>query len=228
MQLLNPRRIELSQGKFALVDAEDYPRLSKYNWYYSNGYAVRSVPRGVGRQGIVRMHREIMETTKGMVCDHIDGDGLNNCKANLRNCTQSENIRNRKISEGRLKGVSPYHHDPGKWVARITVNKKIINIGVFIDKIAAANAYNHFAMREHGDFARLNEVPFMSVEEWRKFRTKTRMFPKGVRQQRNGRYSAYVGVSNKQISLGTFDTIEQATKRREEYLTQQSEKQKGA
>ncbi|WP_440109983.1 HNH endonuclease [Paenibacillus sp. QZ-Y1] len=206
----------MSKNKYTLVDYDDYLHLNLYNWYYLNGYAVRTSYKN-GKKVTIRIHREIMKTPRGMVCDHIDGDGLNNRRVNLRNCKQSENVRNRKVGGDKLKGVSPYRYGKDKWVARITINKKIINIGVFNCRIAAANAYNFYALIEHGEYTNLNDVPHMRQDEWELQYSWKRTFPTGVRIHRNGRYGAHITVKGKQLSLGTYDTIEEAARARRKY-----------
>jgi hypothetical protein len=104
--------IPLTQGQFAKVDDEDYDDLSRYKWcarfdkdiqsFYAEGYF------GVvdGKYKHQSMHRRIMQTPKGMVCDHIDHDTLNNQKSNLRNVTPSQNSMNRKsANKGNKTGV---------------------------------------------------------------------------------------------------------------------------
>ncbi len=80
----NVKYIPLTQGKVAIVDAEDYAWLSQHKWYLQkkggNSYAVR---RENGK--MIRMHREIMQTPEGLVVDHKDGCGLHNRKCNMRN-----------------------------------------------------------------------------------------------------------------------------------------------
>jgi hypothetical protein len=86
------RKIPLTQGKFALVDPEDYAGLARHKWCAAKQgnsyYAVRSEG---GRQ--LRMHRVILNAPAGMVVDHIDHEGLNNTKRNLRSCTNTNGTR---------------------------------------------------------------------------------------------------------------------------------------
>ena len=101
------REIELTQGKTALVDDEDYEKINQWNWVCNNDgsktsqrfYAIRRNGIKFGGKGeLVSMHREIMGFPIGMDIDHIDGNTLNNQKKNLRICTRAENLRNRKGS----------------------------------------------------------------------------------------------------------------------------------
>jgi len=156
------KRIPLTLGKFALVDDEDYGWLSQWKWHALKArntyYAQRSVPLGNGKYKNLRMHREVVKTPQGLFTDHIDGDGLNNQKANLRFCTLQQNQFNRsprKNCTSKFKGVSWKKSDK-KWVAKINIDKKVTHIGFFTDEVEAAKAYDRMAREVYGEFARLN------------------------------------------------------------------------
>jgi len=109
------------------------------------------------------MHREIIGAPHGQPVDHLDGNGLNNCRSNLRLANQSQNLANRCITphSSRYKGVffnrqPATHRSP--WWARIKYHGKNIHIGVFKSEWEAAIAYNEHALRLQGDFARLNII----------------------------------------------------------------------
>ena len=151
------RRIPLTRGKFALVDADDYYRLSKFQWYakYSGStfYAVRNHS---GKS--VKMHREIMGGPGHLLVDHIDRNGLNNRRSNLRFCTSSQNLCNTvsiRGSSSRYKGVC-WHKREKQWVASIQFKKKSYYLGDFDNEIDAAKAYDKKAKVLHGEFACLN------------------------------------------------------------------------
>jgi len=148
--------IPLTKGKSAYVDAEDYDRLMKHKWTASSSgpkcYAQRNEK---GRS--IMMHREIMHAPKGMVVDHIDGNGLNNCKSNLRICTQGQNICNSR-PRGKtsvFKGVS-YDKERGKYKAFVWENGATAMIGRYDDAAEAAKARDYRAVQLHGEFAYLN------------------------------------------------------------------------
>ncbi len=152
-----PKTLELTFGKYAIVDAEDYDRLSSYKWCAvkerRNWYA-----KTLRRNGSpLSMHRLITREPKGLFVDHIDHNGLNNRKSNLRHCTNAENSRNMRPygKTSRYKGVC-WHKGSKKFVAQITFKGKKIWLGYFKDEIAAAKAYDKKARELFGEFAYLN------------------------------------------------------------------------
>lgn len=152
------QKIKLTQNKFALVDNEDFERLSKVKWcaLKSRGktYAGRNLKK---KKGFIFMHVEIMKTPKGMDTDHIDGDSLNNQKKNLRICTRSQNLMNRgktKLNKSGFKGVS-WSKGRDKWIAYIHINKKTKNLGRFSSKLKAYEAYCKACQKYHGEFSRI-------------------------------------------------------------------------
>lgn len=161
------RRIRLSQGKYAIVDPDDYPRLSRYKWYTAKGshsfYATRGQWSGKLKKRLtIMMHREILNVPEGMVADHINHNGLDNRKANLRICTPADNARNARYpkinTSSRYRGVW-YNKQTQKWRATIVVNRKRKQIGYFHNEIEAAKAYDEAAKKYYRDFAVLNFPP---------------------------------------------------------------------
>jgi len=151
------RRIPLTQGKFAIVDSADYYRLVKFQWFATGSYNTFYAARA-HRGKTVKMHREITGAPGHLVVDHIDRNGLNNRKSNLRVCTNAQNVRNagpRGNGLSRYKGVS--RHTRGKkWTAVIQLNNKTHYLGYFDNEIDAAKAYDKRASQLHGEFACLN------------------------------------------------------------------------
>ena len=154
--------VELTQNKKAIVDDKDFEWLSQWKWFYHNGYAERSINFGKhpnGKQNIkqIKMHRLIMGDDIPMV-DHINGDGLDNRRCNLRLATSTTNQQNRRVHYNKkFKGVN-WHKRIGMWQVSIRVDKQLKHIGYFDDEIMAASKYNDFAKRYFGEFARLNDV----------------------------------------------------------------------
>jgi hypothetical protein len=156
--------IKLTQGKFALVDDEDYEMLNQRKWHYHRGYAVHNFCIGTidgkTRTKQMSMHRVLNKTPEGMITDHINGNPLDNRKVNLRACSNLQNCMNRKSHTGsssKYKGVC-WNKGHKKWGAHIRVDKKLTSLGYFLDEADAALAYNFAAMKYFGEFARLNNA----------------------------------------------------------------------
>jgi hypothetical protein len=147
------KTIELTQGYVALVDDEDFDALSQHRWH-----AVRGKDTVYARWGKVYLHRVIMNAQKGQEVDHINGDGLDNRKANLRICSHSENLRNQKVSRANkygYRGVG-WHKQKDRFRAYIKQSGNMIHLGLFETAEEAALAYDMAAKQYHGEFARLN------------------------------------------------------------------------
>jgi len=158
------RRIPLTQGKYAIVDPDDFERLNRHKWHLQRTrqmfYAVRCAKgRERTRRKVVWMHRSIFPPPEGMCIDHINNNGLDNRKANLRLATAAQNARNRRKmaakTSSKYKGVS-YHAGMRKWCASIRVNGQYKYFGLFQNEIDAAKAYDEAAKKHHKEFAVLN------------------------------------------------------------------------
>jgi hypothetical protein len=151
-----PRHIPLTKGQFALVDDADFTWLIQYRWLFSaNGYAQRTYTQH-DRRYFEQMHRLIMGAVPGELVDHIDGDRLNNTRANLRIVNRSQNNWNRARN---LRSSSDYKgvilHARG-WQARIRVYGQRLHLGYFSDPAFAAQVYDAAAMHFFGEYARTN------------------------------------------------------------------------
>lgn len=155
------RRIKLTQGKTALVDDDVYEELSKYKWFYAGRYPARGVTVSHKKQRNLYMHHAIMGVQKkGQEVDHIDGNGLNNQKSNLRFATHAQNGRNQrksKVNTSGYKGVS-WNKKDKKWHSQIKVNKKTIHLGSYAEKEDAYMAYCMACAKHHGEFANLGVI----------------------------------------------------------------------
>ena len=157
------RKIPLTKGQFALVDDDDYLYLMKYKWRAvrtpksNTWYAVCSLYYRSFKFMTLLMHRIICGVKNTQEVDHKDRNGLNNQKDNLRPATRLQQIRNtRKRSSSPFKGV---RNDMGKWESCITVNDNMMHLGSYDQPEDAAYAYNQAALKYHGEFACLNDLP---------------------------------------------------------------------
>lgn len=134
------KEILLTQGKVALVDDEDYFELNRYKWCAHKNNNVYYAERVVNKHTIL-MHRIIMNTPVGYDTDHMDGDGLNNQRNNLRIVTHRVNGQNLHITQtSNYPGVS-LHSMSNKWRARLRINGKEIHLGLFLTEKSAYDAY---------------------------------------------------------------------------------------
>lgn len=146
------------RGVKVLVDDEDVQLIQKHRWLIANtGYAVTYL-YPPGRTVCVLMHRLIMRATAGLVCDHIDGNKLDNRKTNLRLCKQSQNAKNRVGRRDSKSGIKGVHWLEGRrlWEVQIRADERRVTVGRFKDLEQAKRAYNEAALKYHGEFARLN------------------------------------------------------------------------
>ena len=153
-----PRAIPLTRGESALVDDSDYDWLRQWRWLLVGpGYAGR-FDRLDGTSRLIYMHRLLINAQPGQHVDHINGDRLDNRRANLRLVTNTQNQQNKRTPSHNTsghKGVC-WHKGSGKWHVRITVNGKRLHLGYTRDRETAARLYDAAARRFFGEYAHLN------------------------------------------------------------------------
>ena len=155
--------IYTSQGFKIILDEADYKELSKFKWGIKKcrrtSYAKRTFTVN-GVDTLVIMHRVIMDAPKGLQVDHINGNGLDNRRSNLRLCTNQQNQQNRRPtrnSSSKYKGVS-FSKQRQKWEAQMKCGTKRFNLGHFALEEDAARAYNKKAIELSGEFAYINII----------------------------------------------------------------------
>ncbi len=147
--------VPLTNGGFAIVDPDDLDRVSARRWYWKEGpYVVTTLQRRVSTS----LHRFVLGMERGdsRHVDHVNGNGLDNRKCNLRVCSPSQNQHNKrkqKNNKSGIKGLS-WHKKTGKWRADVTINYKRVSIGVFACKLEATIALAKAREILHGEFAR--------------------------------------------------------------------------
>lgn len=146
--------IPLTQGLVALIDEADFDLIAARKWY-----AARSTQTSyaLNRRDCetVSMHRFLLAPAPGQHVDHINGNGLDNRRSNIRLCTPSQNMANSRRPKDALRqrGTRKLGNS---WVATVKFQGKAIHAGCFATPEEAARAYDAKARELHGEFARLN------------------------------------------------------------------------
>jgi len=156
------REIVLSSGDVTLVDAADYPLIAKYGWYLfvpRTGQHLKYARAKINGKEVY-LHRFLLNPPRNLDIDHKDRDELNNRRANLRLCTDSQNLGNKRIHRNNTSGYKGVYCLYGKWRARVGDGKGgRRSLGLFTNKDDAARAYNKAALEQWGEFARVNDIP---------------------------------------------------------------------
>lgn len=211
------REVPITLGYVALVDDDDYEAVSRFNW----NAAVKQhtvYARGWVDGGRVTMHRLLAGARKGQTVDHVDGNGLNNQRANLRICSAAENARNvrRRVGASGHRGVSL---DPksGRWSAHVRVDGKLRHLGRFDDPLLAAQAASQARSMLHGAYANNSDKPALpprptaSVGQGKRPSTRNTSGHRGVYWLKDrGCWTASIAVKGKNRRLGVFDDAESA------------------
>ena len=140
------KEIQLTQGKVAQVDDEDFEELNQFKWFArkvrNTYYAGRNSVYVKGKRKTINMHFSIIGESESLQTDHIDGNGLNNQKSNLRLVTSRQNSQNKRnmIKVSQYPGVG-WDKRRNKWRSRIVINGTQKHLGYFILAAAAFDAY---------------------------------------------------------------------------------------
>ncbi|WP_144028225.1 HNH endonuclease [Paenibacillus ferrarius] len=171
-------KIIVVDGNDVLVDDDDYLFLINCFNLRMEGVYVQCTPKkqykkmGLRANSLQKLLVLPEKLGRNIVVDHIDGNESNNQKSNLRICTHPENMKNRKKNKtyanrkptSKYKGVYWYKANQC-WLARLNVDNKNVTVGCFSNEIAAASAYNLYAKKYHGEFAKLNDLEKLEMSE---------------------------------------------------------------
>lgn len=156
-------KIKINSKKFGeriiLIDKTDWKLVSQYRWHVVNWHGILYAITNVmvdGKQNTIKMHRLILKAPRHLQVDHINKNGLDNRRHNIRLCTASQNRYNqkqRKDSSHPFKGIGRWRK---RWAAFIRKDGKSIRVGVYDTPIEAAKAYDGKARELFGEFAATN------------------------------------------------------------------------
>lgn len=229
-------QIQLNKGYVTVVDAQDADEYLKHpKWSArikrNSVYVARSTKPFINRIGTTEyLHIVIFERVlgrklvKGEKVDHINGDGLDNRRGNLRLATHAQNIRNSKLSRSNKTGYKGVMVVNGLIRAKITVDAKSLDLGSYETILDAAVAYNIAAVEYFGEYARLNPI-----DNWQGIKPKKheRVRPDLKQKAKSGysgvypdgnRWTAKVQKNHKIHRLGAFSTAEEAYIARQNYI----------
>lgn len=153
--------IPITKGQVLIIDHDDYELVKQYKWYATTNcsvYYARTKKHINGKIARILLHRLITNCPRDMQIDHIDGNGLNNCRDNLRVCTHSQNQHNKKKMKRNTSGYKGvfFNKRDSNWKSMIMVNKKSVFLGYFSNPEDAYKAYCEAAEKYHGEFKNLD------------------------------------------------------------------------
>lgn len=148
-----------------LVDDEDIERINKLKWrahkwrhvWYAQSWIIAKNINS--RTTTIMLHRFIVGCPKGKVVDHINGNGYDCRKSNLRVCSDKQNCWNRGVNRNSKTGFRGVNKRKNSFIARIRVNDTLIHLGSYRSAVDAAIEYNKAAKKHYGEFAWLNQIP---------------------------------------------------------------------
>jgi hypothetical protein len=211
----------LTQGKVALIDEEDFLAVDQYYWAAARKegdrwYAVASIMDADGVKRQKALHRFIMQPPDGVLVDHINGDGLDCRRENMREADHARNMRNRRKSSSsasRFKGVTHRSHG---WEATIRTDSGPCYLGCFPTEEDAARAYDaasHYFHGVHGRRNFPNEQPAAYTPRDTLLRASNTSGYRGIAMdKRTGRWRATIHANGKNRNLGFYATAEEAAR----------------
>lgn len=196
------------EGRKALVSPEDFDHVMQHRWHYANGYAATAIERRT-----TYMHRFILKPPPGLVVDHVNHDGLDNRRENIRIGTQTQNMANMRPYDGKVSRHKGVYWDESRelWRARIKQHRTYHYLGAYLDEDDAGRAYDAAARWLFGEFAFTNfdgmlaKPPALIVVEARSRlseRPKTGYFGVTKRTRSNG-YVGRVAINGERLTVGS-------------------------
>ncbi|MFH1605408.1 MAG: AP2 domain-containing protein [Pseudomonadota bacterium] len=218
------KQIPLTKNQYALVDDEDYDWLMQWKWCVlgtENQYAIRGgrISDGDRRGKSILMHRELLNPDPEQQVDHINGNGFDNRRSNLRLCTPNQNRQHITIRQhGQYKGVR--QHDGGGWSSYISHDNKQEYLGYYTTEEEAAAAYNKRAVELFGEFADLNYVKDIIPRPLGFTHRGTSGYYGVTWDKHRKKWKAKIRKGKKHVYLGRFDSAEEASQVVNEYLSE--------
>lgn len=201
-------KLAKEKGLTALIDLSDAKEVLKHRWTAwanksNNIYAVQGASRN---ERYLRMHRLIMRATDDQEIDHINGNGLDNRKSNLRVVTRSQNQQNRRAARTKDHPYKGVYQDPntGRYAVLIILDGRRKHLGTYDQIEHAGWVYDYEAVIFHGPYAKTNAMMGLPTEP------PPTKYHHISYNKRLGKWIAYIGSRNKRRHLGVFDTAKEA------------------
>lgn len=197
---------------YALIDEDDYERVSKYKWHllkHQTKTSTHKYAHGGPIEKQIRLHHFINgKPPKNMVTDHLDGDGLNNSKKNLRNATYKQNAQNKKQIENEKKSCKYigviFDKRAKKYVPRLSGK----HLGYFVDEDKAAKVYDINAFLNYGKYAKTNNmIKYEEIKDLELSTKNERILPKNISMRKDNKYYAEINYKNKKYRSSYYTNI---------------------
>lgn len=205
-------RFEIAEAKWVIIDADEWERLSKFQWgISSHGYA------SCRRDGkCLYLHRLVAGEPKGRVVDHKNSDKLDNRRANLRICTVAQNVTStRDDSFGPKSGHKNIVRVRGRWRVEMRTRRggklnggthSTLQEALAVRDLMRANLFGEFAFPST-DSVDLNSIPIVVVK-----RPNISGYRGVTRNPNSGKWVARIRVGNRVHALGSFSERIEAAK----------------